>query len=112
MPMKLLRQIAASHLPLTFYRPDEVDEVRVLCAAGMVIAVVPPQADSRLLPGNAPSAAQVLAMTQKGLEDLDDFSYPVAPKEPAKPWLSARIAGLVRTLGADARNGSSRAGKR
>ncbi|WP_345538359.1 hypothetical protein [Variovorax defluvii] len=112
MPRKLLRQIAASHLPITFYRPDDIEEVRMLCSEGMVIALFPSASDSRQLRGNAPAAAEVLAVTQKGLEDLADFSYPSASQEPAKPWLGARIASLVNTLGADARNAPARAGRR
>ncbi|WP_076997475.1 hypothetical protein [Variovorax sp. KK3] len=110
MSMKLLRQIAASRLPITFYRPDDVDEVRVLCSAGMVIAIVPAASDPLLLSGKAP-AAQVLAVTQKGLEDLADFSYPTVTSEASKPWLSARIANLVSAFGTHRHTSSAGAAK-
>ncbi|PSL81067.1 hypothetical protein C7T35_28865 [Variovorax sp. WS11] len=45
------------------------------------------------------TAAQVLAVTQKGFEELADFSYPSTPKDESKPWLSARIAALVSAQG-------------
>ena len=88
MSLDLLRQIAASHLPITFHRPDDIDRVRALCAAGSVIALVPAVFEAQ-------SPAQVLAVTQQGLEELAEFSYPSAPKDAAKPWLGDRIAALV-----------------
>lgn len=41
MAMNLLVQIAGSRLPVTFYRNEDIDRVRVLRAAGLVIALVP-----------------------------------------------------------------------
>jgi hypothetical protein len=67
MTMNLLRQIAGSRLPLTYYRTEDIDQVRILCAAGLVVAVVPSPSQSA---SGSRSAAQVLAITQKGREEL------------------------------------------
>jgi hypothetical protein len=75
MTMNLLKQIAGSRLPATFYRAEDIDRVRVLRAAGLVVALVPSPSNPRSLSG-APSAAQVLAVTQKGREELAKFDYP------------------------------------
>ena len=98
MSLDLLRQIAASRLPLTVHRPEDVDQVRLLRTAGLVIATVPALCDPLTLSGKS-TVAQVLAMTQKGLEELAAFRYPSAPKDESKPWLSARIAALVSAQG-------------
>lgn len=98
MSLDLLRQIAASRLPLTFHRPEDVDQVRLLRTAGLVIATVPALCDPLTLSGKS-TVAQVLAMTQKGLEELAAFRYPSAPKDESKPWLSARIAALLSAQG-------------
>ncbi|WP_070062706.1 hypothetical protein [Variovorax boronicumulans] len=75
MAMNLLKQIAGSRLPVSFYRTADIDQVRVLRAAGLVVALVPAPSNSLTLSGS-PSAAQVLAITQKGREELAKFSYP------------------------------------
>ncbi|KQX87140.1 hypothetical protein [Variovorax sp. Root473] len=75
MAMNLLKQIAGSRLPVSFYRTEDIDQVRLLRAAGLVVALVPAPSDSLTLSGSA-SAAQVLAITQKGREELANFSYP------------------------------------
>lgn len=41
MPMKLLRELAADKLPRTLTYPPDLDKLRVLHAAGMVIALLP-----------------------------------------------------------------------
>lgn len=76
MTMNLLKQIAGSRLPLTFYRIEDIDQVRLLRAAGLVVALVPSPHDS---PSRAPASAQVLAVTQKGLEELARIRYPESP---------------------------------
>jgi len=98
MSTDLLRQIAASHLPITFHRPDDIDRVRALCAAGSVIALVPSLSAAHS-PAEKATPAQVLAVTQRGLEELADFSYPAPPQDTPKPWLSSRIAALVSARG-------------
>ena len=75
MAMNLLKQIAGSRLPVSFYRTEDIDQVRLLSAAGLVVALVPAPSNSLRLSGSA-SAAQVLAITQKGREELAKFSYP------------------------------------
>lgn len=75
MTMNLLKQIAGSRLPVTFYRSGDIDQVRILRAAGLVVALVPSPSNPLLLSGSVP-AAQVLAVTQKGHEELAKFNYP------------------------------------
>jgi hypothetical protein len=75
MSMDLLKQIAASRLPVSFRTPKEIDGVRILRQAGLVIAFVPAPADPLKLSGAEPSA-QVLAITEKGREELARIRYP------------------------------------
>ncbi|NVM88610.1 hypothetical protein [Variovorax sp. SG517] len=75
MTMNLLKQIAGSRLPVTFYRTQDIDQVRLLRAAGLVVALVPSPSNPVSLSGSA-QAAQVLAITQKGREELARFNYP------------------------------------
>ncbi|WP_395347286.1 hypothetical protein [Variovorax sp. UC122_21] len=46
MTMNLLQQIAASRLPMPIYRNEEIDQLRILRAAGLVVAVLPDPSDS------------------------------------------------------------------
>ncbi|MEZ2299957.1 hypothetical protein [Variovorax sp. RCC_210] len=91
MTMNLLKQIAGSRLPLTFYRTEDIDQVRVLRAAGLVVAMFSSAAHAP----HAPSMAQVLAITQKGREELAKFPYPESrpprwrfrmPRIKTAPW--------------------------
>lgn len=75
MTMNLLKQIASSRLPVTFYREADIDGVRLLRAAGLVVALVPSPSDPIALSGS-PTAAQVLALTPKGREELARFDHP------------------------------------
>ncbi|MDP9877751.1 hypothetical protein [Variovorax boronicumulans] len=75
MAMNLLKQIAGSRLPVSFYRTADIDQVRALRAAGLIVALVPAPSNALTLSGPA-SAAQVLAITQKGREELAKFTYP------------------------------------
>lgn len=83
MTMNLLKQIAGSRLPVTFYREEDIDGVRLLRAAGLVVALVPSPSDPIALSGS-PTAAQVLALTQKGREELARFDYPQSRSVPAR----------------------------
>jgi hypothetical protein len=68
MPMELLRQIANQTLPFTVYAPAEIDKLRVLRAAELVNALIPP---TETLPcGESHKPAQVLAITAKGHKAL------------------------------------------
>jgi hypothetical protein len=78
MTMNLLRQIASSRLPMLLYRSEDIDQVRILRAAGLVVALVPTPSAPRAGPSSA-AAAQVLAITQKGREELAKFGYPESP---------------------------------
>jgi hypothetical protein len=95
MTMNLLKQIAGSRLPATFYRTEDIDQVRLLRAAGLVIALVPSPSDPVSLSGS-PSAAQVLAITQKGREELAKFGYPES-RPPRWRFRMPRIKSPART---------------
>ena len=89
MTMNLLRHIAGSRLPISFHRPEEIDQVRILRAAGLVIALIPAPSNARTFSG-MPTAAQVLAITAKGREELARFDYPEAPPTRWRDWLLHR----------------------
>ncbi|CAN7142845.1 hypothetical protein LJR290_002999 [Variovorax sp. LjRoot290] len=70
MPMELLRHIADQKLPYTVYAPADIDKLRVLRAAELVSAFIPP---AETLPcGESHKPAQVLAITPKGKKALQD----------------------------------------
>jgi hypothetical protein len=92
MAMDLLRQLAGSSLPATFRTPVEIDKIKLLRAAGLVIALTPASSGALTLPGTG-DAAQVLAITERGREELARFCLPgdVAPMRPARAsWWQAR----------------------
>jgi hypothetical protein len=67
MSVELLRQIAAMPLPKSFSAPKDIDAIRILREAGLVLALV----------GEAPErSARVLAITEKGSRELLRFHYP------------------------------------
>ena len=75
MAIDLLRKLSASPLPAQFYAQEEVDKVKLLRAAGLVIALTPPEAGSSGAGGTG-DWAQVLAITVKGREELARFDFP------------------------------------
>jgi len=77
MTMNLLKHLASSRLPKSVTSPEDIDKVRILRAAGLVIAFVPAPSDPLTLSGPE-RAAQVLAITRKGREELQRFRYPDA----------------------------------
>jgi hypothetical protein len=72
--MLMLRQIAATRLPMVMSSRKDIDEVLKLRAAGLVLALVPSAADIAKMPGLR--VVQVLAVTQKGFEALQCVRYP------------------------------------
>jgi len=81
MSVELLRQLAASPLPKSFTSADDVNAVKILRQAGLVLALVdePPE-----------RGARVLAITEKGNRELLQFHYPEVrePRDPARGnWL-------------------------
>jgi len=70
MPTELLRHIAQQPLPYTVYAPAELDKLRVLRAAELVTAFIPPPES---LPSGCEShkPAQVLAITPRGRQALE-----------------------------------------
>ena len=71
MSVELLRQIAATPLPKSFNAARDVDAIRILRQAGLVLALVdePPE-----------HGARVLAITEKGNRELLRYHYPEAGK--------------------------------
>lgn len=69
MPLEFLRQIAGQGLPCKVYAPAQIDKLRVLQAAGLVTAVIPP-VEEILGGGKIHRPAQALAITGKGEEAL------------------------------------------
>ena len=69
MSVEFLRQIAATPLPKSFNAAQDIDAIKILRQAGLVLALVdePPE-----------GAARVLAITQKGRDELLRFHYPDA----------------------------------
>ena len=66
MPLEFLRQIAGQGLPCKVYAPAQIDKLRVLQAAGLVTAVIPPVEE---IPGGRKihRPAQALAITDNGI---------------------------------------------
>lgn len=87
MAMDLLRQFAGSSLPATFRTPVEIDKIKLLRAAGLVIALTPASPSAPTASGSA-GAAQVLAITEKGREELTRFNLP----SDAPPMRQARTS--------------------
>ncbi|MDM0112875.1 hypothetical protein QTI66_12005 [Variovorax sp. J22R133] len=71
MPLEFLRQIAQEKLPLAVYAPADIDRLRVLRAADLVTALIPP-AEPLEGGGQSHKAAQVLAITPRGRDALRD----------------------------------------
>jgi len=71
MPMELLKRLADIDLPVALYAPADIDRLRVLRAAGLVEALIPPV---ETLEGGAHlhKTAQVLCITDKGRIALAD----------------------------------------
>jgi len=97
MSLEFLRQVAATPLPRSFHAKQDVDAIRILRQAGLVLAMVdePPE-----------FGARVLAITEKGRAELVQFHYPEGSATPPHEsfWLPraaqrAREA-VKRNLGA------------
>ncbi|HYP70897.1 MAG TPA: hypothetical protein VEP93_08410 [Variovorax sp.] len=71
MPMELLRRLVNQELPVALYAPADIDRLRVLRAADLVEALIPPV---EILEGGAHvhKAAQVLCVTPKGRRALSE----------------------------------------
>lgn len=67
MSVEFLRQIAATPLPKSFNAAKDIDAIRILRQAGLVLALVDEPAEG---------AARVLAVTEKGRDELLRFHYP------------------------------------
>jgi hypothetical protein len=83
MSIELLRQIAATPLPTSFANAKDVDAVRILRQAGLVIAV----------PEEPPEGGiKVVAITEKGNQELLHSHYPghrqpdPSPVPPGSRW--------------------------
>jgi hypothetical protein len=78
MTVEFLRQIAATPLPKSFNAARDVDAIRILRQAGLVLALVdePPE-----------HGARVLAITEKGSSELLRYHYPEAGQKRGSNWL-------------------------
>lgn len=65
MPMELLRELAQSQLPCSLTNEQDIDRLRVLRAAGHVVALLPK-------PGSEGELCRVLAITASGRQALAD----------------------------------------
>jgi len=75
MTMNLLKHLASIRLPKSVTSPEDINKVRILRAAELVIAFFP--APSNPLTFSEPGgAAQVLIITKKGREELLRFQDP------------------------------------
>lgn len=63
MPIALLRELAIQDLPATLTTEDDIDKVRVLRAAGLVVGMIS-------APANLKPFARVLAITSVGWQAL------------------------------------------
>jgi len=72
MSVEFLRQVAATPLPHSFNAARDVDAIRILRQAGLVLALVdePPE-----------RGARVLAITEEGNRELLRYHYPEAGKK-------------------------------
>lgn len=93
MSIQLLRQIAALPLPTSFNTAKEVDAIKILRQAGLLLALF----------DEAPEgAARVLAITEKGRDELLRFHYPDEPSPRNRPkgrWLqmaAQRVRQAIR----------------
>lgn len=68
MPMELLRELATQTLPLEVPEQNDADKLRVLCAAGLVAAFLPPTDPLR---DRIHKPATALAITTKGRDALN-----------------------------------------
>lgn len=71
MSVEFLRQVAATPLPKSYNAKEDVDAIKVLRQAGLVLAMVdqPPE-----------RGARVLAVTDKGRAELLRIHYTESPK--------------------------------
>jgi hypothetical protein len=91
MAMDMLRELASARLPATFRTATEIDKIKLLRAAGLVIALTSASSGTS-------DAAQVLAITEKGREELAKFSLPgeTTSMQPARAsWWKAKLNATV-----------------
>ena len=102
MAMDMLRQLAASPLPATFRTAAEIDQIKLLRAAGLVIALTPAPSESSTHSGPS-DTAQVFAITEQGRQELARYALPgdmPAPHAPSSWWRSKlnAVANLHRWI--------------
>ena len=99
MAMDMLRQLAGSPLPATFRTAAEIDQIKLLRAAGLVIALTPAPSELPPLSGRS-DAAQVLAITEKGREELARWALPGNTPATARPnssWLRSKLDAVLNS---------------
>ncbi|MDM0117976.1 hypothetical protein QTI66_38475 [Variovorax sp. J22R133] len=70
MAIDLLKHIASSPMPMYFRLPEDIEKVRILRAAGLVIAFIPRETGDAPIARVSGREAEVYAVTQKGRETL------------------------------------------
>ena len=82
MSIEFLKQVAATPLPKSFNAAKDIDAIRILRQAGLVLALVdePPE-----------FAARVLVITEKGRDELLRFHYPDDQSPTENFWLSQPV---------------------
>lgn len=91
MSLEFLRQVAASPLPKHFHASKDLAAVRILRQAGLVLA----------LESESPErGARVLAITEKGRQELLGFHYPdpLRTLEPPPNWFHVAARRARATL--------------
>jgi hypothetical protein len=75
MTMDMLQHLARSRLPVTVYSPAEIDQIKRLRKAGLIFALTPAPSNPMKLSGEG-AAAQVLAITPSGRDELGTLDHP------------------------------------
>ena len=98
MSVDFLRQIAATPLPKSFSNPKDIDAVKILRRAGLVIALIDPPPES---------AATVFAITEEGRAELLRFHYPEREGRPrvTDHWLAPAAQRAYEALRQSIRRG-------
>lgn len=98
MSVDFLRQIAATPLPKSFTNAKDIDAVKILRQAGLVIASIdaPPE-----------SAATIFAITDEGRAELLRFHYPESGGRPrvTDHWLPPAAQRAYEALRQSIRRG-------
>lgn len=91
MSIQFLKRVAAMPLPKSFNSAEDIDAIRILCKAGLLLATFDDQIEC---------GARVLAITEKGRNELLQFHYPGNSSAPIglhRRWLHT-VAQRARAM--------------